>query len=671
MQTTSFRAKRSTFNPTVVRVLLFVGFVWSWLLVVSAAAQPPPFTAVVTRTPDCAPSQRPFDGSCNSVQGLGIAGDAFIHVDGYEPASSSAPSARELSNQFFAQDPWEGIEMFETTLIPFEQLREGQNPQKTHGYRLNQFAVAFGQAVAHDMAKVSIGFNPAAISAPDFQYAPDDPLCQKVAEIDQVTIYYFPCTAMHTSDGIDTTVTLTDDSRYTLVRGATWSYGVGPFSITVPDDQFTHRKSTFPLASTLVPDETGATLVPVNNVTSFLDLSIIYGNNSTVNALLRANDGSGKLETADDGDIPFGKPGLANDCSAFDPVNNPSSGSGDSRVDENLFLQAVHSLFFRNHNRDAEWVAAHRPDLTTDEERFQRARAINIARYQQQVYNEYLPAVFGRRAVARLLGAYRGYNPSIDPRIMTTFDIALRIAHGQVTLPPYIERDDGSPLLVAGTLGFPSHSRANCLFTEFREVGGKAVATSAMKQSAQEVTGKVSDLMRNIVFRSGNNQATSAFNLDIEQLNIIRSREFGAPNFDALRAFWRGRSVYGLHGCTRAPEGQKDPLRCFRHVTKDRTIAEKLRKVYGHVDRIDAFAGLILENNHDTGWFRMPQTATTIILTQFKRTRAADWWFYLNRTNQRLDFSPAEWRRIHEPVAESLALSYGIQDVSDAFHVIR
>ena len=626
--------------------------------------------SVVAQTPPCAPDERPFDGSCNSVQGLGMAGDAFIQIDGHEAASPNAPQARELSNAFFAQEPWEGIDMFETVLIPFEALREGQNPQR-RGYKLNQLAVAFGQAIAHDMAKTRIGFNPAAIAAPDFQYAPDDPLCQKVVEIDEVTIYYFPCTASHTSDGVDTTVTLTDDSRYTLVRGTTWSYDHGPFSITVPDDNFTHRKSTFPLVAELAPGDNGEPPAPVNDVTSFLDLSMIYGNNDTVNSLLRANDGSGKLETADDGDIPFGKPGLANDCSAFDPVNNPSSGSGDSRVDENLFLEAVHSLLFRNHNRDAEWVAAHRPDLTTDEQRFQRARALNIARYQQQVYNEFLPAVFGEQAIRQYLGSYDGYDASIEPNIMSTFDIALRVVHGQIALPPYIEREDGSPYLVRGTLGFPSHTRANCLFTEFRDVGGKAVATSAMKQFAQEVTGQVSDLMRNIVFRSGNNQSTSSFNLDIEQLNIIRGREFGTPNFDALRAFWRGRSVYDLPGCKRAPEGEQDALRCFRYVTKDDEIAEKLRHTYSHVDRIDAFVGLILENNDNAGWFRLPQTATVIILNQFKRTRAADWWFYQNRMNDGLDFTPAEWRRINESVAESLELSYGIRGAKDAFEVLK
>jgi hypothetical protein len=619
----------------------------------------------------CAPGDRPLDGSCNAAGNRGAAGNTFIRVDGYQAPIAGAPPARTLSNLFLAQEPFKGIGAFETVLIPIDALREGQNPQRQGGYRLNQLAVAFGQAVTHDLTKSRVGFNPAAIGAPDFQYEATDPLCQKIVETSNTTIYYFPCTATSTTDATNATVTLTDNTRYTYVDGNTWTYLNGPFTITVPKGKFTTRKSSFPLATSLAADDTTATQVPINDVTSFLDLSIIYGNSAAVNTLLRAHDGTGKLETAADGNIPFGKPGLANDCGAFDAVTNPASASGDSRVDENLFLDAIHSLFFRNHNRDAQWVAANHPELTTDDQRFERARAINIARFQQQVYNELLPALFGKAAVDRYLGAYRGYDATIDPRIMSTFDIALRVVHGQVALPPYILREDGSPVVIEGTLGFPSHSRPNCLFTTFREVGGKAIATSAMKQAAQAVTGQVSDLMRNIVFRTANGQSTAGFNLDIEQLNIIRGREDATPNFDALRTFWRGASVYSLPSCTRGPADGDDQLPCFLAVSKTPAIAQKLQSTYHHVDRIDAFIGLMLENNADTEQYHFPQTASSIILTQFARTRAADRWFYLNTANSNLNFSAAEMKRINETVAESLALSYGITGVSDAFETIK
>jgi hypothetical protein len=198
-------------------------------------------------------------------------------------------------------------------------------------------------------------------------------------------------------------------------------------------------------------------------------------------------------------------------------------------------------------------------------------------------------------------------------------------------------------------------------------VGAKAVTTSAMQQAAQEVTGRVSDLMRNIVFRSANNQGTAGFNLDIEQLNIIRGREFATPGFDALRKHWRGYSVYELPGCSQADGDEADPLQCFLYVTKTPEVARSLQSVYRRADRIDAFIGLMLENTADGERGRFPETAAAIILNQFQRTRAADRFFYLNDANAALDFSPQELTRINETVEESLALSYGITGVRDAF----
>jgi hypothetical protein len=66
---------------------------------------------------------------------------------------------------------------------------------------------------------------------------------------------------------------------------------------------------------------------------------------------------------------------------------------------------------------------------------------------------------------------------------------------------------------------------------------------------------------------------------------------------------------------------------------------------------------------------RFPPTATAVILDQLRRTRSADRWFYLNAANPHLRFSPAERRRVHETVAESIRASYGIPVIGEAFRV--
>ena len=63
-----------------------------------------------------------------------------------------------MSNRVLRQDPIPGLDLFETTLIPFADLKRGPNPQRHGNYQLNALAVAFGQAVIHDMTKVRIGF---------------------------------------------------------------------------------------------------------------------------------------------------------------------------------------------------------------------------------------------------------------------------------------------------------------------------------------------------------------------------------------------------------------------------------------------------------------------------------------------------------------------------------
>jgi hypothetical protein len=131
------------------------------------------------RAADCLPGDRPLDGSCNAPLDRGKAGSTFIRIDGFKPSDPLAPPARTVSNLFLKQDPIPGLDLFETTLIPFADLKEGPHPQKHRAYHLNALAVAFGQAVIHDMTKAPTGFSPAALAAPDFQYAADDPLCQK------------------------------------------------------------------------------------------------------------------------------------------------------------------------------------------------------------------------------------------------------------------------------------------------------------------------------------------------------------------------------------------------------------------------------------------------------------------------------------------------------------
>jgi hypothetical protein len=55
----------------------------------------------------------------------GTAGSPFIRIDGSE-TPSGRPAARDLSNLFLAQEPFPGLDPFETTRIPFDALKIAQ-----------------------------------------------------------------------------------------------------------------------------------------------------------------------------------------------------------------------------------------------------------------------------------------------------------------------------------------------------------------------------------------------------------------------------------------------------------------------------------------------------------------------------------------------------------------
>jgi hypothetical protein len=355
------------------------------------------------------------------------------------------------------------------------------------------------------------------------------------------------------------------------------------------------------------------------------------------------------------GDLPFNQNGLKNDCLGLLLLSTTNqielSGTGDARADENMALTGIHSLYLRNHNRIATWLQTEHPNWT-DEELFQKARDINIGTFQQQVYEEYLPEVFRTNFIEKYLGDYKGYHSSVDPRITSSFNIAFRAAHSTISLPPYIITNDCTLYKLNGTRGFPSETNANCIFHTYRLLGTKAILQSVLVQRAQEVTGKISDLMRNIVF-----YGPDSFCDDIETLNIIRGREFKTKNFNGLREYWVGESLYGLEQCTR--QDPMDPIECFNKINKNNTLAALFQEVFKHVDEIDSFIGLLLEDTGNDGKFG--ETASAIILDQFKRARSADPNYYVI-----FPYSQDELDFVNESIGDLLEENYNILGIKNA-----
>lgn len=318
----------------------------------------------------------------------------------------------------------------------------------------------------------------------------------------------------------------------------------------------------------------------LNEITAFIDGSVVYGSDQERADALRTFEG-GLLRTSEGDLLPF------NDA-ALDNAGGPSDTlflAGDVRANENVVLSSMHTLFVREHNRIVTQLAADDPDLT-DEELYQRARSIVTAELQVITYNEFLPALLGGDA----LGEYIGYDPSVNPGIANEFSTAA-YRFGHSLLSPEIQRlDADGNVIAAGNLALQ-----DAFFSpdELVDHGIESLLRGAATQLAQEVDTQVIDDVRNFLFGP-----PGAGGLDLVSLNIQRGRDHGLADYNQVRM------DLGLQ-----------PVTSFEQITSDPELAAVLEQTYGSVDEIDLWVGGLAED-HVTG-ASMGETFSAIIVDQF------------------------------------------------------
>lgn len=138
-----------------------------------------------------------------------------------------------------------------------------------------------------------------------------------------------------------------------------------------------------------------------NQITAFIDASMVYGSDAETAAALR--DGA-KLRLTTDGLLLETEDGVL---------------AGDVRAAENVGLTALQTLFAREHNRLVDVLASEDPTLSEDE-LFAAARMRVEAEVQAITYNEWLPLLVGEDALDR----YRGFDPDANPGISVEFSTA-------------------------------------------------------------------------------------------------------------------------------------------------------------------------------------------------------------------------------------------------------
>lgn len=331
-----------------------------------------------------------------------------------------------------------------------------------------------------------------------------------------------------------------------------------------------------------------------NEITGYLDGSVIYGTDSTRAAALRLFQG-GKLKTSEGNLPPLNTAGLPNANDAHRFPDDQLFLCGDVRANENVELTAIHALFVREHNQIAAAIGAANHHLN-DEQIFQRARRIIIGELQVITYNEFLPALLGPNA----LRPYTGYDRNVNSGIATEFSAAaFRIGHTLINDDVEFLDNDGNPVREEMEL-------ADAFFNPepMHEVGPDPVLKYLATDNAREVDTMLVGDLRNFLFGP-----PGAGGFDLASRNMQRGRDHGLADYNSTRA------AYGLPRVT-----------SFSQITSNPDLQARLASLYGDVDSIDLWVGGLAED-HVAGSSIGP-TFRRIIADQFERIRDGDRFWY-------------------------------------------
>ena len=448
------------------------------------------------------------------------------------------------------------------------------------------------------------------------QAAPSDP-SQNIETIDQNSLSDFGYAFGQFMD---------HDMDLTLDGGASFPIAVAASDPIGPDALPFTRSQTDPNTGT----STANPAQQVNVVTSYFDLSQVYGSSQTVASALRTMQG-GQLKTSPGNMLPYDNAtyftsdqitalNMANDAEMV--PTNQLFATGDRRGNENIELTALETLFVRNHNLIAQKLQQTHGKWT-DEQLYQEARKLNIAGYQCIIYSEWIPSALGTRA----LPPYAGYKPGVDAAIANEFStVAFRFGHSMVSPSIAREGNDGQPITDSIELAFDffDPNLLNPAGVVDPLTGLTSTDIGPILKADADGNGQEMDLMaindiRNLLF--GNGMGGD----DLMARDVQRGRDNGIPDYNTVR------KAFGLMPVATfsqiVTQGQVRPTAV--ETADDFAIEQALQQAYpGGLGTIDAFEGGLSEYplpGSDVG-----PTFQAIMADQFRRLRDGDRFFYLN-----------------------------------------
>ncbi len=340
--------------------------------------------------------------------------------------------------------------------------------------------------------------------------------------------------------------------------------------------------------------------------TAWVDGSVVYGCDATRAAWLRTGK-NGKLKTSAGNLLPWNTT-TGEQSAPIDPTAPSMSNdqdhtiktfvAGDVRAAEHPGITSLHTVFVREHNRICDRLLAQ--GLKNDEEIFQKARKEVGALIQAVTYQEFLPAM------GVTLAPYQTYRDNVQPDILNTFATAsYRIGHTMVA-DELSMRDNNCNKVGTGVLELDEAFWDPQIVATY---GTDSFLKGFSTHKAYETNLKINSVLRNVLF--GSKAAAVRFGLDLASLNIQRGRDHGLPSYNTVKGFYTGRVVVN-----------------FSQITSNTAVAASLQSLYGNVNNVDLWVGLLAEDllpGKSVG-----QTMHAMLKVQFERLRDGDFYFYKN-----------------------------------------
>ncbi|XP_068229141.1 peroxidase-like [Palaemon carinicauda] len=352
---------------------------------------------------------------------------------------------------------------------------------------------------------------------------------------------------------------------------------------------------------------------PFNILTGVIDANTVYGGTEKQARSLRAlHDGLMRMNDA------FADLGLREllptktdipdeGCTRTSP-NQLCFDAGEIRVNEQLILTTMHTLWFREHNRIAKFLGLLNPHWD-DERLYQESRRIVIAQIQHITFNEFLPQLLGEEVMAKFdiilqeQGFWDGYDPDTDPSMTAAF-VAAAFRFGHSLLPSSVERWSSDHKFIGST-------RLSKLIRQpwdlYRPGFLDQYYVGFMNQPAQAMDDSITQEVTNHLFE----EPGEHFGLDLVSLNLQRGREFGIPGYTTYRKWCGLPHVHSFD----------DLAKYMTNMT-----AYKYSTLYSHVDDIDLWSAGVSER--PLRGSLLGPTFSCIVAHQMARTRKGDRYWY-------------------------------------------